>query len=37
MTMVYSLGMLGGQVVKALDWPRGPMFQLHYSYRDFFT
>jgi len=34
---LYSLGLLGGQVVKALDWPRGPRFQLHYSYRDFFS
>ena len=30
-------GLLGGQVVKALDCrPRGPRFQPHYSNRDFF-
>jgi len=31
-------GLLGGQVVKALDYrPRGPRFQPHYSNRDIFT
>ena len=31
-------GLLGGQVVKALDYrPRGPRFQAHYSNKDFFT
>ena len=30
-------GLLGGLVVKVLDYrPRGPMFQPHYSNRDFF-
>jgi len=32
------MGLVGGQVVKALDYrPRGPDFQPHYSNRDFFT
>ena len=37
--IVYGyMGLLGGQVVKALDYrPRGPRFQPHYSNRDFFT
>ena len=34
----YYKGLLGGQVVKALDdRPRDPRFQSHYSNRDFFT
>ena len=35
--MLLDVGLLGGQVVKALDYrPRGPRFQPHYSNRDFF-
>ena len=34
----YLLGLLGGQVVKVLDYrPRGPRFLPHYSNRNFFT
>jgi len=32
------MGLLGGQVVKVLDYrPRGPRFQPHYRNRDFFA
>ena len=32
------MGLLGGQVIKALDYrPRGPRFQPHYRNRDFFA